>query len=78
MHSMATGHGNGGPRAYLTLPAPKIEVPELPKTDLSVHFQDPLVTTNPAGLMFLPISEVSTNIPSVLMAKIPPSCQLDA
>jgi hypothetical protein len=77
MHSMATGHGNSAPKAFLgSIPSAPNPAPdlELPKTDLSVRFQDPLVTTNPAGLMCLPTD--STNIPSVLMAKTPPSYQL--
>jgi hypothetical protein len=77
MHCMATGHGNGAPKAFLggipsaLKPTPD---PELPKADLSVRFQDPLNTTNPAALMCLPTD--STDIPSVLMAKKPPSYQL--
>ena len=77
MHCMATGHGNGAPKAFLggipsaLKPTPD---PEVPKADLSVRFQDPLTTTDPAALMCLPTD--STDIPSVLMAKKPPSYQL--
>ena len=77
MHCMATGHGNGTPKAFLggipsaLKPAPD---PDFPRADLSVSFQDPLTTTDPAALMCMPTDP--TAIPSVLMAKKPPSYQL--
>jgi hypothetical protein len=73
MHSQATGHGNGGPQAYLAqLPAPpEVETPETPQDGLA-HFQDPPVTED----LCLPTSAASSSIPSAMVAKTPPFYQL--